>query len=118
MTTHLNMKTINLPLLALFGLCYVLGHPVLSSLRPQIVDKTLASFHEDVNRTFAGSTVSLARLFEPEKPAPVEIAEVPVTPPVLKVESPQTVQPALQGPRKLAELPRQKTGGFIELMAR
>lgn len=51
---HMKMKAINLPLLALFGLCYGLGHPSLAAIRPALVDKTLASFHTDFNRTVVG----------------------------------------------------------------
>lgn len=115
MTT--NMKAINLPLLVLFGLCYALGHPALATYRPVLVDKTLASFHEDVNRTIAGSSLSVAKLFEPvpasavapePRPAPIE--------PVLTTAAP--LPQVVEQPRRLAELPRQRVSGFTELMAR
>ncbi|MGL5446265.1 MAG: hypothetical protein ACRDBL_03030 [Rhabdaerophilum sp.] len=117
MTT--NMKAINLPLLVLFGLCYALGHPALAAYRPVLVDKTLASFHEDVNRTIAGSSISVAKLFEP---VPVPASALAPTPGPALVEStvitaaplPQVVEQ----PRRLAELPRQRVNGFTELMAR
>lgn len=112
------MKLINLPLLALFALCYGLGHPALASLRPQVVDKTLASFHEDVNRTIVGSTISVAKLLDP---APVEMASVPVPQPVvlaIPLARSEPVQQFTQATRRLAELPRQHAGGFTVLAAR
>ena len=45
------MNAVNIPLIALFGVAYGLGHPSLASWRPNSVDKTLSSFHHDVNRS-------------------------------------------------------------------
>lgn len=112
----LTMKMINLPLLVLFGLCYALGHPTLASYRPVLVDKTLASFHEDVNRTITGTTHSVAKIFEPEAAsgvAPVMKSQ-PVTFAVANAEPVPLMAPK---PIRLAELPRQKNGGFTVLSA-
>lgn len=106
----LTMKMINLPLLVLFGLCYALGHPTLASYRPVLVDKTLASFHEDLNRTITGSALSVAKIFEPEAARPERAA--------LVVVNSEPVPALAQKPDKLAELPRQNTGGFTVLSAR
>jgi hypothetical protein len=55
-------SAVNVPLVALFGLAYGLGHPACAPYRPALVDKTLASFHADVNRTAKDLNAGLQKL--------------------------------------------------------
>lgn len=112
------MKMINLPLLALFALCYSLGHPALAVFRPQAVDKTLASFHDDVNRTIVGSTLNIATLFAP---TPATAESLPAPQPVtlaIPASRPDPVRHYSQNSRRLVELSRQNSSGFTVLTAR
>lgn len=107
------MKAVNLPLLVLFGLSYGLGHPSLASYRPQLVDKTLASFHQDVNRTAIGASASLTKLFDAEKAE----ASATTASAVAKVAPalPVIAAPVVESPKpnvRLAEVSRRSGNGF------
>lgn len=119
------MNIVNIPLVALFSLAYGLGHPSLAPYRPASVDKTLSSFHNDLNRTardfqesakqlmatrgvLAASAAGIVPENKTETPKPLKQAEVRVA-----------AQKMPQERSKLETLPRaEKVSGFSELKAR
>ena len=60
----MSFTAINTPLIALFSLAYGLGHPDVAAFRPVLVDKTLSSFHEDLNRTAKELQVGAQRMID------------------------------------------------------
>lgn len=121
MTRFKNMKMVNLPLLVLFALAYGLGHPAVAAFRPQVVDKTLASFHVDVNRTAQDLTVSLVRLVDHRTDNAAQMVSPTIVPPSPepRVTETRTVQVAsAPAALRMTDLPRKTGTGFTALKAR
>lgn len=126
----MSIGAMNVPLAALFGLCYGLGHPSLAAYRPAVADATLASFHNDVNRTVKDVNDGLAELLKMKKSlgeASRQVARVE-QPAMSAVKSP-IAEPTLAHARSaigvppnrqagLAEPQRKSSPGFTELKAR
>jgi hypothetical protein len=107
----MKMKAVNLPLLVLFGLCYGLGHPSLAAIRPALVDKTLASFHADLNRTVVGWNEMLKKGSSEAK----SVAAKPAAPVLVVATAAAASAPEARGftePKRLVQ------AGFTVLAAR
>jgi hypothetical protein len=108
---------INIPLLALFGMAYGLGHPGLAAMRPVSVDKTLASFHNDVNKTIAEVSTGSKILVQARETLLVSAGALNVKSPseparaIPKASKPASVAPPVS---KIEILKAPKTG-FSEL---
>jgi hypothetical protein len=113
----MQMKTVNLPLLALFGLCYGLGHPSLANYRPAMVDKTLASFHTDLNRSVVAWSDDLAKvIFSEPQAASASQAANPAAAAIRSTES--ATRMAQQPARHFADVARVANASFTVLSAR
>ena len=121
------MQAVNVPLLALFGLAYGLGHPSVAPFRPAAVDKTLASFHNDVNRTAKELSDGARELMEVRLALAVaaasSVAPAPA-PAKVVVSAPKSPANAAPPPApvpsrvRLTELPRAQGVGFSAPPAR
>lgn len=103
----MSMSAINGPLIGLFSLAYAMGHPDVSPYRPALVDKTLASFHEDINRTSKELNEGLKRI------ANAQAAMASFTAPAAE---PQPMQPALRSTSPAnSTAPAQRDGSFAPI---
>jgi hypothetical protein len=121
----MSLNAINIPLIALFGLSYGMGHPAVAPFRPALVDKTLVSFHEDINRTAKDLNEGLANLAftrsvlarSAEAPAP-RLAAAPKA--SVKIEAPDITHARNvlglpeHRPRDIAEPVRVKAQGPVK----
>lgn len=125
----MSLSVVNIPLVALFGLSYGLGHPALAPYRPALVDKTLVSFHNDINRTaidlndgLANLAITRSALARASEPPPMRIANAPKPAVELKTPDISHARNALGLPerrqRDIGEPVRVKAAGFTELKAR
>jgi len=118
------MNIVNIPLVALFSLAYGLGHPSLAPYRPAMVDKTLSSFHHDLNRTARDFQEGAKQLMATRGVLAASAAGIA---PENKIEAPKlqapvqsrVVAPKMLDRPKLETVPRaENVGGFSELKAR
>lgn len=90
----------NGPIVLIFSLAYGLGHPGAAPLRPQVLDKTLATFHRDLNETGESLRKGLAELIATNRSLTQAAAAVGYT-----VEPPVTEAPRLTAVAKAAPAP-------------
>lgn len=123
----------NGPLVLIFSLAYGLGHPGAAPFRPQVLDKTLATFHRDLNETGDSLRKEIAELIATNRSLTQAAAAVGYAVEPQIVEAPRltaamktTTVPVVSAQARpmiaqasLIEVPRVPVrAGFTELKAR